>query len=175
MALVRSAPKSEPVFGSVKTAVGKTSPLAKPGSHCFFCSSVPPHRINSAAISVLVPSEPTPIYPLDNSSETTAIDALLKPSPPYSSGIVNPKTPNSDNSEITSRGMSSSFKCHSWAYGSILSIENFLNCSLIISKSSSKPLSPTVTLAECSNILSTRSVRASWVLPLLISSCTTSV
>ena len=69
MALVRRAPKSETVLGSVKTAVGKISPLAKPGSHCFFCSSVPPQRINSAAISVLVPSEPTPIYPIDNSSD----------------------------------------------------------------------------------------------------------
>ena len=172
MALVRSAPKSEPVLGSVKTAVGKISPLAKPGSHCFFCSSVPPQRINSAAISVLVAKEPTPMYPLDNSSDTTAIDALLKPSPPYSSGMVSPKTPNSDNSEITSRGINSSFKCHSCACGSILSIENFLNCSLIISKSSSKPLSPTVIFAEYSCMISTNSVRASCELPLLKSSCT---
>jgi hypothetical protein len=31
------------------------------GSHFCFCSSVPPHRISSAAISERVPSEPTPI------------------------------------------------------------------------------------------------------------------
>ena len=60
-ARVRSAPRSEPVFGSVKTAVGSTSPEAILGSHSAFCASVPPPRISSAAISDRVPSEPTPI------------------------------------------------------------------------------------------------------------------
>ena len=60
-ALVRSAPRSEPVFGSVKTAVGRISAEAMRGSHCAFCSAVPPQRISSAAISDLVPREPTPI------------------------------------------------------------------------------------------------------------------
>jgi hypothetical protein len=53
--------KSEPVFGSVNTAVGSTSPEAIFGSHFSFCSVVPLPRINSAAISERVPSEPTPI------------------------------------------------------------------------------------------------------------------
>jgi hypothetical protein len=52
---------AEPVFGSVNTAVGSTSPEASFGSHCRFCSSVPPPRISSAAISERVPSEPTPM------------------------------------------------------------------------------------------------------------------
>jgi (2S)-methylsuccinyl-CoA dehydrogenase len=60
-ARVRSDPRSDPVFGSVKTAVGRISPLARPGSHLRFCSSVPPQRISSAAISDRVPSDPTPI------------------------------------------------------------------------------------------------------------------
>ena len=63
-----------PVFGSVKTAVGSTSPEAILGSHFSFCAAVPLPRINSAAISDRVPSEPTPIYPRDSSSETTHID-----------------------------------------------------------------------------------------------------
>ena len=60
-ARVRSEPRSEPVFGSVKTAVGRISPDAIFGSQCAFCASVPPVRISSAAISERVPSEPTPI------------------------------------------------------------------------------------------------------------------
>ena len=46
---------------SVNTAVGRISPLASLGSHCAFCSGVPPHRISSAAISDRVAREPTPI------------------------------------------------------------------------------------------------------------------
>jgi hypothetical protein len=53
--------RSEPIFGSVNTAVGSTSPDAIFGSHSCFCSSVPPFRISSSAISDRVPSEPTPI------------------------------------------------------------------------------------------------------------------
>ena len=60
-ALVRSEARSEPVLGSVKTAVGSTSPEASLGSHFSFCASVPPQRMSSAAISERVPSEPTPI------------------------------------------------------------------------------------------------------------------
>ena len=47
--------------GSVKTAVGSTSPEAMRGSHSRFCASVPPQMISSAAISDRVPSEPTPM------------------------------------------------------------------------------------------------------------------
>ena len=53
--------RSEPVFGSVKTAVGKISPEAMRGRKRSFCSSVPPPKISSAAISERVPSEPTPM------------------------------------------------------------------------------------------------------------------
>ncbi len=60
-ALVRRAPRSDPVFGSVNTAVGRMSPDASPGSHFCFCASVPPQRMSSAAISVRVPRDPTPI------------------------------------------------------------------------------------------------------------------
>ena len=60
-ALVRRLARSEPVFGSVNTAVGSVSPEAMPGRKRCFCSSVPPHRMSSAAISERVPSEPTPI------------------------------------------------------------------------------------------------------------------
>ena len=60
-ALVRSAPRSEPVLGSVKTAVGSFSALANAGSHFCFCVSVPPAIISSAAISERVPKDPTPI------------------------------------------------------------------------------------------------------------------
>ena len=60
-ARVRKDPRSEPVFGSVKTAVGRIAPEARSGSHLAFCSSVPPQRMSSAAISLRVPSEPTPI------------------------------------------------------------------------------------------------------------------
>ncbi len=60
-ARVFSDARSDPVFGSVNTAVGKISALAIFGSQWLFCASVPPVRISSAAISERVPSEPTPI------------------------------------------------------------------------------------------------------------------
>src|SRR5262249_30204935 len=60
-ARVRSEARSDPVLGSVKTAVGRISPDAIFGNHCCFCSSVPELRMSSAAISERVPSEPTPI------------------------------------------------------------------------------------------------------------------
>jgi hypothetical protein len=53
--------RSEPLLGSVNTAVGNTSPEASFGSQRLFCSSVPLPVINSAAISERVPSEPTPM------------------------------------------------------------------------------------------------------------------
>jgi len=56
-----SEARSEPMFGSVNTAVGSSSPLAIRGSHYCFWASVPPFRISSSAISDRVPSEPTPI------------------------------------------------------------------------------------------------------------------
>jgi hypothetical protein len=59
-ARVRKLPRSDPVLGSVNTAVGRISPAASFGSHFFFCASVPPRRISSAAISERVPSEPSP-------------------------------------------------------------------------------------------------------------------
>ena len=60
-ARVVSEARSEPVLGSVNTAVGRISPEDSLGSQCAFCASVPPSRISSPAISVRVPSEPTPI------------------------------------------------------------------------------------------------------------------
>jgi hypothetical protein len=45
----------------VNTAVESTSPDASLGSHSRFCASVPPPMISSAAISLRVPSEPTPM------------------------------------------------------------------------------------------------------------------
>ena len=60
-ARVVSEARSEPVFGSVNTAVGSTSPLAIRGSHSCFWASVPPFRISSSAISERVPRLPTPI------------------------------------------------------------------------------------------------------------------
>jgi hypothetical protein len=45
---VRRLARSEPVFGSVKTAVGSSSPDAMRGRYFFFCASVPPERISSA-------------------------------------------------------------------------------------------------------------------------------
>ena len=49
------------MLGSVNTAVGMISPEAILGRKWAFCSSVPPSRISSPAISLRVPSEPTPI------------------------------------------------------------------------------------------------------------------
>ena len=46
-----------------------------------FCSSVPPQRISSQAISARVPSEPTAIQPRDNSSDTTHMDSFDRPKP----------------------------------------------------------------------------------------------
>ncbi len=60
-ARVLSEARSEPVFGSVNTAVGSSSPEAILGRYFCFCSSVPPPMISSAAISERVPSEPTPM------------------------------------------------------------------------------------------------------------------
>ena len=68
------------MLGSLKTAVGRISPDDIFGNHFFFCSSVPPSLINSAAISDLVPIEPIPIYPRLNSYVTTKI-AIFSPKP----------------------------------------------------------------------------------------------
>ena len=82
VALVTKLPRSEPVFGSVKTAVVKIFPLAISGRYFFFCSSVPPSLINSPAISALVPSDPAARKPLESSSVTTHIAILPIPKPP---------------------------------------------------------------------------------------------
>jgi hypothetical protein len=58
-ARVASVARSDPVLGSVNTAVGSTSPEASRGSQCCFCSGVPPCNMSSAAISERVPREPT--------------------------------------------------------------------------------------------------------------------
>ena len=60
-ARVRRLPRSEPVLGSVNTAVGRISPEAMPGRYCSCCALVPPLSSSSAAISERVPNEPTPI------------------------------------------------------------------------------------------------------------------
>ena len=78
VAFVRMCARSEPKFGSVKTAVDMASPDESRGSQYFFCSSVPPPRINSAAISERVPSEPTPMYARLSSSVTTHMATLLE-------------------------------------------------------------------------------------------------
>jgi len=56
VARVFSEARSEPVFGSVKTAVGRISPLAIFGRYFRFCAASPPTRMSSAAISERVPS-----------------------------------------------------------------------------------------------------------------------
>lgn len=61
VARVRSEARSEPVSGSVKTAVGSTSPDAIRGSQRTFCPEVPFATIRSQAISERVPSEPAAI------------------------------------------------------------------------------------------------------------------
>jgi hypothetical protein len=60
-AFVRRLPRSDPVLGSVKTAVGRISPLARPGQPLLLLLRRAAARISSAAISDRVPSEPTPI------------------------------------------------------------------------------------------------------------------
>ena len=53
--------QDDPLKSSLKTAVGKISPEDIFGNHYFFCSSVTPSLINSAAISALVPIDPIPM------------------------------------------------------------------------------------------------------------------
>ena len=53
--------RSDPVSGSVNTAVGSTSPEASLGNHRIFCAAVPLAAINSPAISDRVPKDPAAI------------------------------------------------------------------------------------------------------------------
>ncbi|MCE3290939.1 MAG: hypothetical protein K0R83_2951 [Caulobacter sp.] len=138
------------MLGSVKTAVGRISALAIFGSHCAFWSFVPPVRISSAAISERVAREPTPIQARLSSSETTHMAVLPRPAPPYSSGMVRPKTPRSPSSLTSASGISSSFRCHWWAKGTTFSSAKAWNWSRIISKVSSRPVSSTVGLPRAS-------------------------
>ena len=82
MPRVRTEAMSEPVSGSVNTAVGMIDPSANPGSHLDFCSGVPFAPMSSPAISERVPSDPAQIQPRDNSSDTRHIASLPNPSPP---------------------------------------------------------------------------------------------
>jgi hypothetical protein len=63
VARVRSAARSEPQPGLVKTAVGSTVPSAMRGSHRVFCAGVLAVVIRSPAISERVPSDPAAIQP----------------------------------------------------------------------------------------------------------------
>ena len=137
VARVRTDARSEPVSGSVKTAVGSTLPSAMRGSHSAFCSGVPLAPISSPAISERVPSEPAQIQPRDSSSDTRLIASLPRPRPPYSGSMQTPKTPSSAISATTSPGISTSFRCQAWACGAIRSAAKVRNCSRIMSSVSS--------------------------------------
>ena len=68
---------------------------------------------------------------------------LPRPSPPYCSGIVRPKTPASASFAISSRGMSTSFRCTSCAMGRTSLSESFRNSRWIAtSVSSPRPRAP---------------------------------
>ena len=60
-----NAPRTHAVTASTLSGAGArlraAGPEASIGSHFAFCSSVPPQMISSAAISLRVPREPTPI------------------------------------------------------------------------------------------------------------------
>jgi hypothetical protein len=81
-AFVRRLPRSEPVLGSVNTAVGRISPDAIRAAISAFCSSVPPHRISSAAISERVPSDADTDIAAAKLLGDDAMDAFDRPKPP---------------------------------------------------------------------------------------------
>ena len=65
---------SEPKSGSVTATAAITSAVARRGSHCCFCSSVPPLTSARVRISGRVMSEPpTPSEPRDSSSVATTM------------------------------------------------------------------------------------------------------
>ena len=69
-----TAPASEPKSGSVTITATMSSPLAMPGSHRFFCSSVPPFTMARVRISGRVMSDPPiPRLPHDSASVATTM------------------------------------------------------------------------------------------------------
>ena len=137
VARVRSEPRSDPVSGSVNTAVGSTSPQAIPGSQRSFCAGVPASEIISPAISERVPREPAAIQARLSSSVTTHIASLPRPRPPYSGSMQMPNTPSAAISSITLSGISASAKCHLWAWGAMRSVLKRRNWSRIMFSSAS--------------------------------------
>ena len=90
---------------------------------------------------------------------------LERPAPPYSSGMVRPKTPSAPISSTIASGMSSSFRCQPWAKGTTRSSAKRRNWSRIISSSASRPVAPKLAAPWVSSMSSTRRARAASVLP----------
>ena len=92
-AFVVIALTSEPSAGSDMENEPRTSPVAIRGSSDCFCSSVPCCLSRYATMKWVLMMPLTLIQPRAISSTTSAYVSRDSPSPPYSSGIIRPKSP----------------------------------------------------------------------------------
>ena len=81
----------EPASGSVIANANVAVPSASPGSHCFFCASVPYWAmiVPTIAGETTISSSGQPAAA--SSSHTAARSPMSPPPPPYSSGTATPR------------------------------------------------------------------------------------
>src|SRR5258708_16030467 len=85
---------SEPASSSVSANAAVHSPAASLGRSSFFCSSVPPSSTTCPAMRLLVPNIGRTagfVSPSPRTSRTSC--DIVRPRPPYSSGIAKPNSP----------------------------------------------------------------------------------
>ena len=81
----------DPASGSVIAKTIRLVPSAMPGSHCFFCSSVPKREITVPQIAGETTMSSNGEPAAASSSSTAARSAMPAPPPPYSSGMLTPR------------------------------------------------------------------------------------
>jgi hypothetical protein len=105
---VRIDAASEPDSGSVSANDAISSPLASSGSQRSFCCGVPSIRMPWEPIPTVVPiSERNAGAVWHSSIITSASSSIVRPRPPYDSGIVRPNRPIVFISRTMSAGMAS--------------------------------------------------------------------
>src|SRR6185437_4162979 len=109
IALVRTEAASEPAPGSVSAKLATTSPLASFGSHSAFCASLPNMTTPWLPIPTLVPiteRKAGDVWPSSMATRTSS--SIVRPRPPYSTGMERPNRPSARIWAITPSGTRSS-------------------------------------------------------------------
>ena len=96
-----------PCSGSVRPKQPITSPRAIRGSQCRFCASLPKARIGYITSELCTEAnDRTPLSQRSSSCMIRPYITLLRPGPPYSTGVVGPRRPSRPRSGTMSAGNS---------------------------------------------------------------------